>query len=354
MVNSSISWKPRWTIYLNSHQTNSNVNLGNILVMLGSFIPDDENKRINQIVMSVLSFFTATVIFSGIRVMIFPISIICLLCSFYLALFHLEDDNDDFPIKVLRLMDRSKRSDYSTRLGFRVQLCCPHLASLAILCLLANPRLFEGCVILGAINITFSALLISNDLYELDMIYLSARDALRADSISVETIEELEYIYPLGFDTERFQYLLHDTLREEGRGRRSTHTNVSQIQMLINIFPSGIINKEDDEGATPFLVACQCSSVEVVEYLIGIDRDLLHTTNGMGDTGMHYACRGRNYKVVEYLLNRHMQLVTKRNTQGYLPVYLLCGTGEDSSNFDDPEHVETIWRLLLAYPEDMS
>ena len=125
------------------------------LVMLGSFIPDDENKRINRIVMSVLSFFTATVIFSGIRVMIFPISIICLLCSFYLALFYLEDDNDDFPIKVLRLMDRSKRSDYSTRLGFRVQLCCPHLASLAILCLLANPRLFEGCVILGAINITF-------------------------------------------------------------------------------------------------------------------------------------------------------------------------------------------------------
>ena len=71
---------------------------------------------------------------------------------------------------------------------------------------------------------------------------------------------------------------------------------------------------------------------DVVEHLIGIDSDLLDSRDDKGDTALHYACRERNYKVAKYLLNRHMQLVTKRNTQGDLPVYLLGGSGEDGSN----------------------
>jgi len=292
----------------------------------------------------------------GIREMIFHISETCLFWSFGLALCYLRDDNNDDeipPDKVLRLMDGSKRSDYDTKMGFRFQLVCTHLVSHAILCLLAivYPRLFEECVILVAISIAFCALLISSHLYELDMIYLTAQDALRVDSISNETIEELECIYPEGFDTDRFQYLLHDTLREDPSGE---YISLSEIQMLINIFPSGIMKVEDDEGATPFQVACLYYSVGVVEYLLGTEYRLLDTRDNRGDTALHYACRGNNYKVVKYLLERRMQLVNKRNAEGDLPVYLLCSTGENSSNRDDPEHVETIWRLLLAYPEDMS
>ena len=74
-----------------------------------------------------------------------------------------------------------------------------------------------------------------------------------------------------------------------------------------------------------------------------------------GDTTLHYACRGNNFKVVNYLLAKHMQLVTKRNNDGDLQLYL-CSTGEGKSNSmtNDIEQLETIWRLLLAYPEDVS
>jgi len=341
-----------------------------LLLTLGSSIPDNENKLIGQIIMSSLSFFTVEVIFCGIRVMVFPISIICLFCSFCLAFYLTEHDvfddlearlsrkeEDDLP--ELRLMDLKRKEDYQPNMSFRVQLVCPHLVSLVILFLLATlcPNLFEGCVILGAINITFSALLISSQLYELDMISIPVRDAV--DSISNETIEELTSIYPIGFDTDRFQYLLHDTLRIGRRGMwhgRTAHTTVTVIQKLINIFPSDIMKVVDDEGATPFLVACQCSSVKVVKYLIGRYDGLLDTRDNRGDTALHYACRGKNCKVVKYLLSKNMQLVTKRNTEGDLPVYLLGGASydDDSNHLYDPEHVETIWHLLLAYPEDMS
>ena len=69
-----------------------------------------------------------------------------------------------------------------------------------------------------------------------------------------------------------------------------------------------------------------------------------------GDTTLHYACRGNNFKVVNYLLAKHMQLVTKRNNEGDLPLYLLCsiaGEGDSNSMTDDVEHLEMIWRMLL-------
>jgi len=343
-----------------------------LLIIVTDEVTWAKNKRFNQIMLSFLSFFTINVMFGGIKVMVFPISIICLLWSFFEAHSHLEDDNDDDikDLPELRLMgSTSKSSDFSTRFRFRFHLVCPHLVSLAILCLLAtlHPRLFEGCIILGAMNITFSALLASNELYALDMVSLAIRDALRVDVVSNEVVDELKSIYPIGFDTDRIQYLLHDTLRKGGqRGKwqgRSSYTTVDVVQKLINIFPSDIMKVVDDKGNTPFLTACQYSSAEVVECLVRDDilldsfcmsNRLLDTQNDRGDTALHYACRGRNYKVVKFLLNRHMQLVTKRNAEGDLPVYLLCAAGKYSGRFDDPEHVETIWRLLLAYPEDIS
>jgi len=147
-------------------------------------------------------------------------------------------------------------------------------------------------------------------------------------------------------------------------------------------------------------LACRYSSVDVVEYLVGIDSDLLGSRDNKGNTALHYACRGKNYKVAKYLYI-YSGLVTKRNAEGYLPVYLLCGIDKDllhtsgsgggwQSFFTfysrstsrvrygsdeyyannkkkmklstqlfpipsvDREHLETIWRLLLAYPEDMT
>ena len=83
---------------------------------------------------------------------------------------------------------------------------------------------------------------------------------------------------------------------------------------------------------------------------------------------MHYACQGNNYKVINYLLTRHMKLVTKRNKDGDLPVYVLSSctplihgkikgvticSNYGRSELDNPQYLETIWKLLLANPEDM-
>ena len=121
------------------------------------------------------------------------------------------------------------------------------------------------------------------------------------------------------------------------------------------------INVADKGGALPFLIACQYSSLDVVEYLVGRDNydnnNVHNICDENGDTVLHYACRGNNFKIVNYLFTKHMQLVTKRNNEGDLPLYLLCsiaGEEENNSKTNDIEHLETILRLLLAYPEDLS
>ena len=75
----------------------------------------------------------------------------------------------------------------------------------------------------------------------------------------------------------------------------------------------------------------------------------LNIRDAKGNNLMHYACQGNNYKVIDYLLTSY--LVTKRNNDGDLPVYLLSSC--TCKNDDDPQHLETIWKLLLANPEDM-
>ena len=157
---------------------------------------------------------------------------------------------------------------------------------------------------------------------------------------------------PKGLDTDRIQFLLHDTLKEESGKDAET------IKLVLGMLPESI-NVADKGGALPFLIACQYSSLEVVKYLMGRDNhgNNMCAFDDNGDTVLHYACRGNNFKIVNYLLTKHMQLVTKRNIEGDLPLYLLCGiTGEGKINSmkNDIEHLETIWRLLLAYPEDVS
>ena len=66
---------------------------------------------------------------------------------------------------------------------------------------------------------------------------------------------------------------------------------------------------------------------------------------------LHYACRGGNCGVVKYLLGRRVPSMSERNGANELPIHLLCECGEDKVDRESQEYVETIWLLLLAYPE---
>jgi len=66
---------------------------------------------------------------------------------------------------------------------------------------------------------------------------------------------------------------------------------------------------------------------------------------------LHHACREGNFGVVKYLLESRVPSVSERNGNNKLPIHLLCESGNDKVDHESAEYVETIWRLLVAYPE---
>ena len=74
-----------------------------------------------------------------------------------------------------------------------------------------------------------------------------------------------------------------------------------------------------------------------------------------GNYPLHYACEEGNYAVVNYLLSRQiLAAVSERNSSNNLPIHLMCKAGERKGYNKHPEYIESIWRLLVAYPEAVS
>mmetsp|Transcript_30711 Transcript_30711/g.64993 ORF Transcript_30711/g.64993 Transcript_30711/m.64993 type:complete len:594 (+) Transcript_30711:80-1861(+) len=102
----------------------------------------------------------------------------------------------------------------------------------------------------------------------------------------------------------------------------------------------------------PLRIACEFSSAGVVQFLVAeLNDSCLNHCDVNNDSPLHYACRGGNCGVVKFLLERRVPSVSKRNCNNELPVHLLCESGDEKVDRESPEYVETIWHLLLAYPE---
>ena len=78
--------------------------------------------------------------------------------------------------------------------------------------------------------------------------------------------------------------------------------------------------------------------------------------NYADSTILHWACHRKydSLKLVKYLLEKQMQLVTNTNRKGELPIHVACDTVNNCSLKSQPEAIEIVWRLLLAYPECLS
>ena len=115
------------------------------------------------------------------------------------------------------------------------------------------------------------------------------------------------------------------------------------------------IRAADDKLAFPIHIACEFSSVKVVEYLAGeSNKHILRHLDANKDSILHYACRGGNCEVVKYFLKNHSSLVAlaEVNEAGELPLHLLCDAGrKDKVDIDSTVHIETIWLMLLSNPE---
>ena len=128
------------------------------------------------------------------------------------------------------------------------------------------------------------------------------------------------------------------------------------IKLLVKANPVAIRTK-DENMAYPLHIACEFSSVKVVQYLVALEGDsseyILSYSDANKGSILHYACRGGNCEIVKYFLDEHTSLVSsaEANVNGELPLHLLCEAGKDRDECDNAEHIEIIWRMLLANPE---
>ena len=188
-------------------------------------------------------------------------------------------------------------------------------------------------------------LLISMMLYEEDKIVTPLCSAL-GGYISYGAAKELQYMFPDGLDVDRVQFLLHDSLKD-GAG-------IKTIRKLLQIFPDSL-DVKSGKDVLPIHLACQFASVKIVRYFVRMDEDMLDARDGRNNTVLHHACQGGNRKVVEYLLRKKMALVAERNVDGDLPFYLLCdNSGKESVCTESRRYLDSIWRLLQAYPDAVS
>lgn len=298
-------------------------------------------------------FFLAATTWNGFSILIFPIAVLLEILSFsVIATFDGPSLSDDKIIidRIESIMPREREFEFTQKKVFLMHFMMTFFASFVGVFLLAcvsMGKFTTNLVILGGIDLLFVLSFMSLCSGYERILYFIVCDAF-GGSISDAVTKKLTDMYPEGLDTDRIQFLLHDTLKEK-RGN-----NLSRIRELILIFP-GVMNIPDDrDGLIPFHLACQYSSVKVVKYMVKMDMNLLNARDARGDTALHHACRGKKYRTVNYLLEANMQLVTKRNADGDLPLNLLCSTtGKNSSALNSPKHLETIWLLILAYPEEL-
>mmetsp|Transcript_14166 Transcript_14166/g.25800 ORF Transcript_14166/g.25800 Transcript_14166/m.25800 type:complete len:110 (+) Transcript_14166:541-870(+) len=100
----------------------------------------------------------------------------------------------------------------------------------------------------------------------------------------------------------------------------------------------------------PLHIACEFSTSDIVQFLVELNDGCLDHCDLNTNYPLHYACRGGKCGVVKYLLESRVPSVSERNGDNKLPIHFLCESGNDKVDHESPEYVETIWRLLLAYP----
>ena len=128
---------------------------------------------------------------------------------------------------------------------------------------------------------------------------------------------------------------------------------LGSIKLLVKGNPDAV-HAPDGSGKLPLDIACQFCMVDVVKYLAELAPKQMNTCDRNKNYPLHHACRGGNCKVISYLLGRPMSSasVSKRNTHDMLPIQLFCEFVKGRwCEGETPEYTETIWRLLIAYPE---
>ena len=125
------------------------------------------------------------------------------------------------------------------------------------------------------------------------------------------------------------------------------------VKLIVNGNPSAVqAPTNDDYGSLPLHLACQYGNVAVVDYLVKLDGSSLGQSDQDAYTPLHYACFGGNLSVINALLAKQPQPVSQLNADEKLPIHVLWECEEIDN--ESAEYIETVWRLLRAYPETLT
>jgi len=106
---------------------------------------------------------------------------------------------------------------------------------------------------------------------------------------------------------------------------------------------------QDGSGSLPLHHSLRNNAtLGVIKVLLYENPDTLWVTNHQGLLPIHIACQYSSVKVVNYLLDKQITVLSARNSDQKLPIHLLCESGGEDESI---AYVETIWRMLLANPE---
>jgi len=125
------------------------------------------------------------------------------------------------------------------------------------------------------------------------------------------------------------------------------------IQLFAKANPAALEHR-DAFRDYPLHHACRMSreyctfSLDIVKLLVNGHPGALSQHGFSGDYPLHHACRARHCAVIKFLLGCKGAMASERNGERKFPLELLCQFGTQNQH---PEAVETIWRLLCAYPE---
>ena len=148
-------------------------------------------------------------------------------------------------------------------------------------------------------------------------------------------------------NTLEMRYFFVDVLRRD-------YTKLHTVKELLDVYPAYLDILDRDGITTPFELACQYASAEIVLYMLGLNNDIDNLTNS---EKLHWVCgRGTagSLKVVNHILDFYPYLVTEPNKDGDLPIHVASDTVNTCPLKYQPECTEIVWRLLLAYPECLS
>jgi ankyrin repeat protein len=127
-------------------------------------------------------------------------------------------------------------------------------------------------------------------------------------------------------------------------GRLPLHELLNDLTWIGDPCGTGIIGTPPLRSAINHNVLGTEDVVEVLEYLVDRNPELVYSRNQDGSLPFHVACRrGASLAVVQFLVNRYKASVKSVTSEGDLPIFLACEMSATS--------LDTIFLLMKLYPD---